>query len=59
MAMRDLAIEQQPQPIGMAEYCSIAGGFELDEGLRHAGKSELVQLVEHRVREQSPFSLTA
>jgi hypothetical protein len=43
----------------MAEGCRIAAGFELDEGLRHAGKSELIQLVEHRVGEPSPFSLTA
>jgi len=59
MAMRDLAIEQQPQPIDMAECCGVAGGFELGEGLRHAGKSELAQLVEHGMGEQSPFSLAA
>jgi hypothetical protein len=51
-AMRNLAVEQQPQPVGMAERRAVAGGFELGKGLRHAEKSELVQLVEHRVGKQ-------
>ena len=36
----------------MAERGRLAGGFEFGEGLRHAGKAELVQLVERRVGEQ-------
>jgi hypothetical protein len=51
-AMGDLAVEQQPQPVGMTEAHGVAGGFEFGEGLRHAGKAELVQLVERRVGEQ-------
>ena len=51
-AMRNLAIEQQPQPVGMTERRGFARGLELAEDLSHAGKSELVQLVERRVGEQ-------
>jgi len=38
--MCGFAIEQQAQPVGMAERGGVAGGFEFGEGLRHAGKSE-------------------
>jgi hypothetical protein len=51
-AMGGLAVEQQPQLIGMAERRGVAGGLQFGEGLRHAGKAELVQLVERRVGEQ-------
>ena len=51
-AMGDLAVEEQPQPVGMAERRGVACGFQFGEGLRHAGKAELVQLVERRVGEQ-------
>jgi len=57
-AMRDLAVEQQPQPVDMTERCGLARGLEFAESLGHAGKSELVQLIEHRMGEQSAFSLT-
>ena len=57
--MGDLAVEQQPQPLGMAERRRVASGFQFAEGLRHAEKSELVELVERRVGEQqrSPWGL--
>jgi hypothetical protein len=51
-AMGGLAVEQQPQPVGMAERRGVTGGLQFGEGLRHAGKAELVQLVERRVGEQ-------
>jgi len=54
--MCGFAIEQQAQPVGMAERGGVAGGFEFGEGLRHAGKSELVQLIERRVGQHSAFS---
>ena len=38
--MCGFAIEQQAQPVGMAERGGVAGGFEFGEGLRYAGKSE-------------------
>ncbi len=56
--MRNLAVEQQPQPVGMTERRGFTRGFEFAEGLGHAGKSELVQLVEQGMGEQSAFSLT-
>ena len=51
-AMRKLAIEQQPKPVGVAERRGVDGGFQFGEGLGHAGEAELVQLVERRVGEQ-------
>ena len=50
--MCGLALEEQSQPLGMAERGGVAGGFEFAKGLRHAEKSELVQLVERRVGQQ-------
>ena len=50
--MCGLAVEQQPQPLGMAEARGVAGGLQFGEGMRHAGKAELVQLVERRVGEK-------
>src|SRR6516162_2124361 len=35
-AMGKLAIEQEAEPIGMAECGSVAGGFEFGEGLSHS-----------------------
>jgi hypothetical protein len=58
-AMGDLAIDQQTEPIGMGQSCALAGGFEFGEGLGHAGKPKLGELVEHRMGQQCPFSLTA
>jgi hypothetical protein len=56
-AMGHLAIDEEPEPVGMGQGCAIARGFEFGEGLGHAGKPELVQLVEHRMGQQCPFSL--
>jgi hypothetical protein len=36
VAMGDLAIDQQAEPIGMGERRAFAGGFEFGEGLGHA-----------------------
>jgi hypothetical protein len=51
-AVRNLVVEQQPQPVGVAERRDVAAGLQLGKGLRHAGKAELVQLVERGVGEQ-------
>lgn len=48
-AMRDLAIDQQAEPVGMGQGRALAGGFEFGEGLRHAGKAELAELIEYRM----------
>ena len=40
---------EQAEPIGMGKGRSFAGGFEFGEGLGHAGKPELSELIEHRV----------
>jgi hypothetical protein len=58
-AMRNLAIEQQAQPVGMAERGRVTGGFQFGKGLRHAGKTELVELIEHRMGQQCRFSSTS
>jgi hypothetical protein len=50
-AMGGFAVEEQPQPV-VAERRGVAAGLQFGEGLRHAGKAELVQLVERRVGEQ-------
>ena len=46
--MGDLTIDQQAEPVGMGKGRALAGGFEFGERLGHAGKPELVQLIEHR-----------
>src|SRR5262249_8873671 len=43
-AMRQLTIEQQAEPVGMAEIGSFAGGLEFGKGLSHSRKPELAQL---------------
>ena len=58
VAMGDLTIDQQAEPFGMGKGRPLAGGFEFGEGLGHAGKPELVQLIKHWVGQQCPFSLT-
>ena len=52
----DLAIEQQGEPFGMGEGRGFAGGFEFAEGLGHAGKAELVELIEDGMGEQGSVS---
>jgi hypothetical protein len=49
--MRDFAIDQQAEPIGVSEGCCLAGGFQFGEGLGHAGKPKLCELIEHRMRQ--------
>jgi hypothetical protein len=36
----------------MGECCTVASGVDFGEGLGHAGKSELGELIEHRVGQQ-------
>jgi hypothetical protein len=47
VAMGELAIDQQPEPVGMSERGGFVGSFELGERLGHAGQAKLAQLVEH------------
>ena len=35
--MGELAIDQQPEPVGMSERGGFVGSFELGKGLGHAG----------------------
>ena len=58
VAMGNLAIDEQPEPIGMGKCRAFARGFEFGKGLGHAGKPELGELIEHRMGQQCPFSLT-
>src|SRR5215813_4468609 len=44
--MGEFAIEQEAEPVGVAECASLTGGFEFDKGLSHSRKPELAQLVE-------------
>jgi hypothetical protein len=53
-----LAIDEQTEPVGVGEGCAFTGGFEFGESLGHAGKPELGHLIEHRMDQQCPFSLT-
>jgi hypothetical protein len=46
-AMGELAIDQQPEPVGMGERGGFVGSFELGKGLGHAGQAKLAQLAEH------------
>ena len=57
-AVGDLAIDEQAEPVGMGQGRAFTGGFEFGEGLGHAGKPELGELIEHRMGQQGPFSLT-
>jgi hypothetical protein len=50
--MGDLAIDQQAEPIGMGECCTVARGVDFREGLGHASKPELGELIKHRVGQQ-------
>ena len=40
-AMSELAIDKQPEPVGMAECGSLTRGFEFGKGLGHAGQAQL------------------
>ena len=40
-AMGELAIDQQPEPVGMSERGGFVGGLELGKGLGHAGETQL------------------
>src|SRR6266513_370368 len=38
-AMGELAVDQQPEPVGMGERGGFVGSFEFGKGLSHAGKA--------------------
>ena len=40
-AMGELAIDQQPEPVGMSERSGFVGSFELGKGLGHAREAQL------------------
>jgi hypothetical protein len=40
----------------MGKGCAFAGGFEFGEGLGHAGKPELGELIKHWMGQHCPFS---
>ena len=44
-------IEQQGQPLGMAETGGVAIAIQVGEGMGHPGQAELVQLIKSRVFE--------
>ena len=48
-AVGDLAIDEEGEPIGMGEGRAFAGSFKFGEGLGHAGKPEVGELIEHRM----------
>jgi hypothetical protein len=56
VAQRGFAFEQQRKPFGVAEACSLAGGFDVDEGLGHAVEAERIEAVEGRMGEQGMVS---
>ena len=51
-AMGELAIDQQPEPVGMSERGGFVGSFELGKRLGHAEEAKLAQLVEHWMGKQ-------
>src|SRR5207302_8277610 len=55
-AMGELAIEQEAEPVGMAECGSLTRGFEFGKGLSHSRKPELAQLVKRRMGQQDVIS---
>src|SRR3954447_2974088 len=52
VALSDFAVEQQAEPFGVRQRSAGRVGLELDKGTRHAGKPELVQLIEGWMGEQ-------
>ena len=40
-AIGELAIDQQPEPVGMSERGGFVGGLDLGKGLGHAGQAQL------------------
>ena len=55
-AIADLLIEQQAEPFGMGQRCGFSGCFDLTEGLGHAVKAKLMELIEGRMSEQDVIS---
>jgi hypothetical protein len=49
VAIRRFTVEQQGEPFGVRQRGTGRIGIQLDEGARHAGKPELVQLVDGRM----------
>jgi hypothetical protein len=41
-AVGEFTIDQQPEPVGMAECGSLTRGFEFGKSLSHAGQAQLV-----------------
>ena len=58
-AISDFAIDKQTEPVGMGQGGALTGGFEFGEGLGHAGKPELGELIEDGMGKhfQSPNQL--
>src|ERR1700740_2087330 len=54
--MGKLAIEQETEPLGMAECGSFARRLEFGKGLSHSRKPELAQLVKRRMDQQDVIS---
>ncbi len=53
---RGFTFEQQSKPFGVTEAASLAGGFDVGEGLGHAVEAEGVEAVEGRMSEQGMVS---
>ena len=45
MTLGHLAVEQQSEPLGMAELGGSRVGLQIGKGPRHAGKAKLVKLI--------------
>jgi hypothetical protein len=54
--MAELAVEQQSEPFGMAQCGCFGGGFDIAEGLGHAGEAELMQQLKRRMGERGRIS---
>ena len=54
--MAELAVEQQSELLGMAQCGCFGGGFDIAEGLGHAGEAELMQQLKRRMGERGRIS---
>lgn len=45
-AMGDLPVDQETEPFGMGQPADLAGDLDLGDGLGHAGKAEMMELLE-------------
>jgi hypothetical protein len=55
-SQRRFAFEQEREPFGVAEARGLAAGFDVDEGLGHAVKTETMELIKGRMSEQDVIS---